>query len=182
LAAIASGGAIGFLFSVPRETAPMVVRLPDARALKIGTEYQLPVAKTNLEEIAQWLSKLIVGGTIFESGNVLKLLQGAGQEFAKTVGKDNELLAVLRHAREYLKRSGSEAGGRIWLNIARAYGQCYAWLSEGDNPTPCGWEVALDAEPPFEFNEENNRPKSLKWIEQKALIAIKNAIAAPGVL
>jgi tetratricopeptide (TPR) repeat protein len=91
LAATAVGAALGFLFGVPRANVPTSVRPASGPAVEFATENQLPVAKTNLEEIADWLSKLIVGGTLFESSNVLKLLQDAGQEFAKTVGGETAL-------------------------------------------------------------------------------------------
>jgi tetratricopeptide (TPR) repeat protein len=84
LAAIAVGASVGFLFGVPRNTATATVRPSAGPALELA-ENAAPMAKTNLEEIADWLSKLLVGGTLFSSGQLIKYLGEAGNTFATTI-------------------------------------------------------------------------------------------------
>jgi hypothetical protein len=84
LASTAAGGALGYLFGVPR--APRVYQRSD-------TESDKPEPpKTNLEELADVLSKLILGGTLFESNKIVAALGDAGREFARTVGGQDQSL------------------------------------------------------------------------------------------
>jgi hypothetical protein len=75
---MAYGGAIGFLFGAPTPK--------DGRESPTFFDEQ-----TNLEEIAQWLSRLIVVGTLIESGIIIDFLRNAGREFARTIGHNDEL-------------------------------------------------------------------------------------------
>ncbi|HEY3898643.1 MAG TPA: metallophosphoesterase [Chthoniobacter sp.] len=90
LAALAVGSAIGFLFGVPHTVATSSGR-DEGGPGQTAADAQIRGAKTNLEEIADWLSKLIIGGTVFQSGNVVRWLGDAGTEFARTVGAETDL-------------------------------------------------------------------------------------------
>src|SRR5205085_6005970 len=58
---------------------------PGASSAEPPAPSRIPVARTNLEEIADWLSKLILGGTLFEPGHLIQHLKDAGFAFAATI-------------------------------------------------------------------------------------------------
>jgi hypothetical protein len=113
LASTTSGGALGFLFGVPRTpranpvpiapSAPPPSGAPSSSSGPTSSSapsasnppsppYSIPEqSRTNLEELADVLTKLILGGTLFESNKIVPALASAGAEFAKTVGQDESL-------------------------------------------------------------------------------------------
>jgi hypothetical protein len=64
-AALISGSLFGFLFGVPRELAsPTVVRAAD------GTIQSSNAPNTNLEQVSDWLTKILLGATLTQLGNI----------------------------------------------------------------------------------------------------------------
>src|ERR1043166_8071452 len=90
LASISVGASVGFLFGTPRGAHTIIVNPVNGGTPKVSGDTN--GSKTNLEEIADWLSKLIVGGTLFESGNIAKWIGVAGAHFATTVTGENSPL------------------------------------------------------------------------------------------
>ena len=87
-AAILSGGLIGFVFAIPRT---LQQGLPEGGAgesrKESSTWYQ---ANTNLEQISDWLTKIIIGVSLVEIKELPALLQGAAA-FARPGLGDTEV-------------------------------------------------------------------------------------------
>ena len=59
---------------------------------------------------------------------------------------------TLQYAREYLAQPDSVDSEGLWVNIACAYGQCYAWLSEDEDRTvSCRDDLTLRTGPGHEI-------------------------------
>lgn len=77
------GGILGFLFAVPRSRQAQAAA-PVAPRVATGDENGPPhrrlsdyAANTNLEQISDWLTKILVGAGLVELGEVLRILQEA---------------------------------------------------------------------------------------------------------
>jgi hypothetical protein len=68
LAAVGVGGFVGFLFGIPRALATDVQN-PETqpRALQASSRY---IGNTNLEQISDWLTKILVGATLTQLGTI----------------------------------------------------------------------------------------------------------------
>lgn len=105
-AAWLSGGVLGFLFGVPRLRA--------ASGSGPATNTATFVPNTNLEQISDWLTKIIVGATLVQ----MQPLAAAIGELASTIGKE-------------LKTPGATAvsGGVMVLYFAGGFMWGYLWCS-----------------------------------------------------
>lgn len=81
-AAWVSGGALGFLFGVPRFQA-------DTQA---GSRRLLP--NTNLEQISDWLTKIIVGATLVQLGPLAAMLGTLFQALGGMIGTNGAEVAA----------------------------------------------------------------------------------------
>ena len=86
MASMAVGGSLGFLFGAPRASAKPAT---PKEGMPATNENAGPGARTVFEDIADWLSKLIVGGTLFEANNIAKWISGVGDRFALTVNGES---------------------------------------------------------------------------------------------
>jgi hypothetical protein len=80
----ATGALVGFLFGIPRTlSAP-----PDEPALAGGRGPELMQYRvnTNLEQISDWLTKILVGVGLAEFYRLPPALRGAADYFANTIG------------------------------------------------------------------------------------------------
>jgi hypothetical protein len=79
-ACVVIGGLIGFLFGIPRFVA-------DKTELKVGTDNQNNYQpNTNLEQISDWLTKILVGVTLVQFGELRKTLETVAQGLGAAVG------------------------------------------------------------------------------------------------
>lgn len=178
-AATIVGVLVGFLFGVPRvATKALTSEEREGAATNL-------VTNTNLEEISDWLTKIIVGVSLVQADEIVKrfdiLLDNlAGQGLPKALmggviifflvaglingylwtrlilaryfsvseralrerpefyeGLMNAFLyqpkpegyrRVLRLFEQYLRRFGEPGHSRVWVYVAAAYGQQYAWM------------------------------------------------------
>lgn len=99
-ASLLVGGALGFLFGVPR-----AVQRQEAPATSVGSaererqETPTPVrygANTNLEEISDWLTKILVGVGLTQLRAIPEAVASLGQYVAPRLGTDpaNEVFAI----------------------------------------------------------------------------------------
>ena len=79
IAAGAVGSLIGFIFGIPKSVTTSTPVTDDARVVTTKTEYQ---GNTNLEQISDWLAKLLVGAGLVE----LKDIGGALTRLGTTLG------------------------------------------------------------------------------------------------
>ena len=76
----AVGWVVGFLFGIPRTlSANTTANSPDSAAPRSGTN-------TNLEQISDWLTKIIVGVTLVQIGPALANLDLAAKLIAESLG------------------------------------------------------------------------------------------------
>ncbi|QIO54613.1 hypothetical protein HA461_25850 (plasmid) [Rhizobium leguminosarum bv. trifolii] len=87
------GGLVGFLFGIPRrlqrESAP-VNPASAGEAAKQGDARPLYEGNTNLEQISDWLTKLIVGVTLVEFTNIVNQLKLIGDSVAQATGRNGD--------------------------------------------------------------------------------------------
>lgn len=96
-AAASLGGLIGFLFGIPRTLAPRTKEERDGttaghpRAGTIdGPDLPSQAINTNLEDISDWLTKILVGVGLVEFQNIVGMLEKIGIRFEDWLG-DSEL-------------------------------------------------------------------------------------------
>jgi CheY-like chemotaxis protein len=89
MACLASGGIIGFLFGIPKVLQnDMEVKSDAEGALNSSASkpyYRMQV-NTNLEQISDWLTKIIVGVGLIELRRLPELLTGLSDVFSKGMG------------------------------------------------------------------------------------------------
>jgi hypothetical protein len=92
-AATLTGSVIGFLFGVPRKNPAPSDR---GKAETAGTELPVYEPNTNLEQISDWLTKIIVGVGLVELGSIIhffeKIGHFAGPAFADA--PSGEIIAI----------------------------------------------------------------------------------------
>lgn len=79
------GGLLGFLFGIPRTTRPRAADTPgtnDGRRDTTATPYE---PSNNLEQVADWLTKILVGVGLVELGTLGTALAKVGDQVAKAV-------------------------------------------------------------------------------------------------
>lgn len=84
-ASSAVGWVIGFLFGIPRTLASDSATPPAG-----GSGQPHAGTNTNLEQISDWLTKIIVGVTLVQAGPVLAHLDQAAQLIAESLGGANQ--------------------------------------------------------------------------------------------
>jgi hypothetical protein len=85
IATLSVGGLLGFLFGIPRTTRPRSTEVPgadDGRRETITTPYE---PSNNLEQVADWLTKILVGVGLVELGTLGGALASVGDQVAKAV-------------------------------------------------------------------------------------------------
>jgi hypothetical protein len=96
LAALMIGGFGGFLFGIPRrlqEAAPSVQPPASGTPLSKGAERSLYAGNTNLEQISDWLTKIIVGIGLVEATKILDFVVGLGESVATSLGQPRAQIA-----------------------------------------------------------------------------------------
>lgn len=83
LAALMAGGLIGFLFGIPRRLQDGA---PPPTATAEAEERSLYAGNTNLEQISDWLTKIIVGVSLVELGPIVDFVKDTGTAVAKSIG------------------------------------------------------------------------------------------------
>jgi hypothetical protein len=84
-ATLSVGGLLGFLFGIPRTTRPRSSEAPgsdDGRRDMTATPYE---PSNNLEQVADWLTKILVGVGLVELGTLGGALAKIGDQVAKAV-------------------------------------------------------------------------------------------------
>ena len=84
-ATLSVGGLLGFLFGIPRTTRPRSTEVPgadDGRRETTTTPYE---PSNNLEQVADWLTKILVGVGLVELGTLGGALASVGDQVAKAV-------------------------------------------------------------------------------------------------
>jgi len=83
-ATLSVGGLLGFLFGIPRTTRRPSESTPtgDARRETIAAPYE---PSNNLEQVADWLTKILVGVGLVELGTLGNALAKVGDQVAKAV-------------------------------------------------------------------------------------------------
>lgn len=84
-ATLSVGGLLGFLFGIPRTTRPRSADVPgsdDGRREMTATPYE---PSNNLEQVADWLTKILVGVGLVELGTLGGALAKVGDQVAKSV-------------------------------------------------------------------------------------------------
>lgn len=105
-AALVTGALFGFLFGVPRELAtPSVVKSADGKALASSSP------NTNLEQVSDWLTKILLGATLTQLGNIGSALSHLFTAEAPAIGG----------------RSGVAMAGAINIFMA-GIGFLFGWL------------------------------------------------------
>lgn len=84
-ATLSVGGLLGFLFGIPRTTRPRSTEVPgsdDGRRETTTAPYE---PSNNLEQVADWLTKILVGVGLVELGTLGGALAKVGDQVAKAV-------------------------------------------------------------------------------------------------
>lgn len=87
-AAVAVGAVVGFLFGIPKS---------GRRAVAPGAAPAAPTgirANTNLEEVSDWLTKILVGVTLIQYNQFLAAFRDAAGTFARALGERRALAGV----------------------------------------------------------------------------------------
>ena len=84
LASLSAGSLLGLIFGIPRAAseAPRAAENPDE---PVRTNYHLR-ANTNMEQISDWLTKLLVGAGLVELRNFPNYIYSAAQFVAASLG------------------------------------------------------------------------------------------------
>lgn len=90
LAALTVGGVLGFIFGIPRflrqaEAGAMASSIEKGQgeaATVADRSYRSYVGNTNLEEVSDWLTKIIIGVGLVEAGKLVALAQDVAAKFA----------------------------------------------------------------------------------------------------
>ncbi|MGR9249104.1 hypothetical protein [Rhizobium leguminosarum] len=131
-AAIMLGGLIGFLFGIPRRLQSEVnVKKANSEVIDdASSERQLYEGNTNLEQISDWLTKIIVGVTLVKLADIVGELSRYGNGIAAATGRPADaafavglmifffiagFLTGYLWSRLFLGRALSEAESRIRL-------------------------------------------------------------------
>jgi hypothetical protein len=97
LASLVTGGFGGFLFGVPRRLQEPVVpqqQQPAGSAAKARTsQHRLYAGNTNLEQISDWLTKIIVGVGLVEVRQISDFITAIGTGVAASLGRGPDQIA-----------------------------------------------------------------------------------------
>ena len=162
-AAAAVGVLLGFLFGIPRS-----LQQEEAAAAGNGLPYQSFRANTNLEQISDWLTKIIIGVGLVQAGKIIEMVKGVAKDlgplFAIPANTTNEngvayvlvlmvLFSVLGFlggylwARIYLQEEFSDMAQRAERQPEYFEGLMNAYLYK---PAPKGFEKALELRNAYE--------------------------------
>lgn len=111
-AALMLGSVIGFLFGIPRtvEAAAVAATPPEGGDGKSEPGVAAATAgyrhNTNLEQISDWLTKIIVGVGLVEFQSIRAWLDGAATKYAQTMGDEPSAYGVAMSAMLFFWTSG----------------------------------------------------------------------------
>jgi hypothetical protein len=119
-ACLLAGALLGFLFGIPRSlqadgTAPAQEALPAAFA-KDTRESPRYKANTNLEQISDWLTKILVGVGLTQLTSVPRLFQQTGQQFGSSIAVGNAGNLMVGSIIVYFAIVGF-MGGYLWTRL-----------------------------------------------------------------
>jgi hypothetical protein len=126
LASAAAGGFLGLLFGVPRSLG---VEQPSAAGAAPGTGLPAIAANTNLEQISDWLTKIIVGVTLTQLGAIKRGAADLFNAMAPVLGDRTGTSAFVGSVVVYFAVVGFFGGwlyARLRLGIAMSSAD--AWL------------------------------------------------------
>ncbi|MES2669692.1 MAG: pYEATS domain-containing protein [Pseudomonadota bacterium] len=146
LAAGMGGAALGFLFGIPRSVAAGAQPSGDAGAQAARAGY---AQNTNLEQISDWLTKIVVGVGLVE---------------AKPIAEGFERLSANAAAAWNLANGATTAGAIMLVGAVVGFLSCYVWtrtefitsLQRADDDRTSDRQRRINAE-----NEKNNMVKFL---------------------
>jgi hypothetical protein len=101
LAATGSGGVLGFLFGIPRSRTDVHLS---------GTFLH----NSNLEQISDWLTKIIVGATLVQLNDIVRAIGGVASFIGDQVARDG---------------SGAAAGSVMVFSFFAGFMWAYLWTS-----------------------------------------------------
>lgn len=84
-AAVSVGGLLGFLFGIPRTIRPRNAESPTDGATRRDSAAAPYEPSNNLEQVADWLTKILVGVGLVELGKIGNALAQVGEQVAKSV-------------------------------------------------------------------------------------------------
>ncbi|HTT53392.1 MAG TPA: hypothetical protein VMH35_18515 [Streptosporangiaceae bacterium] len=124
--AVVSGGVIGFLFALPRS---VTVVIPSGRA---GSHKQLTDItvrpNTNLEEVSDWVVKIIVGLTLTQLGKVPRVASGLFDLLGRSLGGSPQDVIFTGSLIVFCSIVGFLMG---WLSTRMFIGR---WMAVSDRP------------------------------------------------
>lgn len=85
------GGLLGFLFGVPRA-------LSGDRGATSGEQHLRLIANTNLEEVSDWLTKIIVGATLVQLGSLSRRIGALAASVSSIFGTPSEQNKIMAGA------------------------------------------------------------------------------------
>ncbi|MFT3845837.1 MAG: hypothetical protein QM725_12355 [Lacibacter sp.] len=84
-AAAVGGGFLGFLFGIPKSLQKnQAVSVPDPSAPKAATTNKIFSSNTNLEEISDWLTKIIVGVSLIQLTKLIEFYNQSCRSLARS--------------------------------------------------------------------------------------------------
>ncbi|MEO1730601.1 MAG: hypothetical protein AAFR64_07675 [Pseudomonadota bacterium] len=108
------GSLLGFLFGVPR------IRTAEGASNTTSSGNFAPEVRhnTNMEQISDWLTKIIVGATLVQIGTIIEKLNELSIAIGKGIGSDESFLM-----------EATVAGGVIIFHFAAGFIWAYLWCS-----------------------------------------------------
>ena len=124
-AAVATGGLIGFLFGIPRSLTEIETTKSGTRTISgeptVTPNTSLP--NTNLEQISDWLTKVLVGVTLAQIGRIGPGAAGLFSSMSKALGAGSSGVAFVGALETYSIAIGFMFGWlttRMWVAWAIA--------------------------------------------------------------
>jgi hypothetical protein len=132
-ATLSVGGLLGFLFGIPRTTK---LRSPESAGTGDGQPIATPYEPSNnLEQVADWLTKILVGVGLVELGKVGNALAQIGDQVAKSVTPTPTGTAVVTQVIIVTFATIGFLASFLWTRIyyggiqARADNEAVNWLA-----------------------------------------------------
>ena len=113
LAAACVGALLGFIFAIPR-----ALQAPD---LPADSKYTRFLVNTNFEQISDWLTKILVGVSLVQIGNIRPALGALGRTLAPMLGSPTNANGISSQARGAIGVAMCLAAALLAFLI------CYLW-------------------------------------------------------
>jgi hypothetical protein len=107
------GAVLGFIFGIPR-----ALQAPN---LQVDAKYTHYVVNTNLEQISDWLTKILVGVSLVQIANIRPALAALGRTLAPMLGSPTNTNGISTEAR------GAIGVGMSLTAALIAFLYCYLW-------------------------------------------------------